>query len=92
MLFRSPEEFEKWNPVNHVAKWQTPMLVITGEKDFRIPYTQGLAAYTALQRRGVPSELLVFPEENHWVLKPKDSLQWHQTVFGWLARHLKAGS
>ena len=90
--FEAPDEYEKWNPVNHVAKWQTPMLVITGEKDFRIPYTQGLAAYAALQRRGVPSELLVFPEENHWVLKPKDSLQWHQTVFTWLARHLKPGS
>ena len=89
--FEAPEEYEKWNPVNHVAKWQTPMLVITGEKDFRIPYTQGLAAYTVLQRRGVPSELLVFPEENHWVLKPKDSLQWHQTVLAWLDKHLKRG-
>ncbi|MFM5916743.1 MAG: prolyl oligopeptidase family serine peptidase [Novosphingobium sp.] len=87
--FEAPEEYEKWNPVNLVAKWQTPMLVITGEKDFRIPYTQGLAAFSALQQRGVPSELLVFPEENHWVLKPKDSLQWHQTVFAWLAKHLK---
>ena len=90
--YEAPEEYEKWNPVNHVAKWRTPMLVITGEKDFRIPYTQGLAAYTALQRRQVPSELLVFPEENHWVLKPKDSLQWHQTVFAWLARYLKPGT
>src|SRR3546814_9094811 len=54
---------EKWNPVNHVAKWKTPMLVITGEKDFRIPYSQGLAAFTALQRRGFPSQLLVFPAE-----------------------------
>ena len=89
--YEAPEEYEKWNPVNHVAKWQTPMLVITGEKDFRIPYTQGLAAYTALQRRKVPSELLVFPEENHWVLKPKDSLQWHAAVFTWLARYLKPG-
>jgi len=90
--YEEPEEYEKWNPVNHVAKWQTPMLVITGEKDFRIPYTQGLAAFSALQQRGVPSELLVFPEENHWVLKPKDSLQWHQTVFAWLAKHLKRGN
>lgn len=84
-----PEEFEKWNPVNHVAVWKTPMLVITGEKDFRIPYTQGLAAFTALQRRGVPSQLLVFPDENHWVLKGKNSVQWHQTVFNWLAKYLK---
>ncbi|MDE2410567.1 MAG: S9 family peptidase [Sphingomonadales bacterium] len=87
--YAAPEEFEKWNPVNHVAEWKTPMLVITSEKDFRIPYTQGLAAFAALQRRSVPSELLVFPDENHWVLKPKNSLQWHQTVFDWLGRWLK---
>jgi dipeptidyl aminopeptidase/acylaminoacyl peptidase len=80
---------EKWNPVNHVTKWKTPMLVITSEKDFRIPYSQGLAAFTALQRRNVPSELLVFPDENHWVLKGANSVQWHQTVFNWLGSHLK---
>ncbi|MDO7834597.1 S9 family peptidase [Sphingobium sp. HBC34] len=80
----APQEFEKWNPVNHVTAWKTPMLVVTGEKDFRIPYTQGLAAFTALQRRGVPSKLLVFPDENHWVLKPKNSLQWYGEALGWL--------
>lgn len=80
---------EKWNPVNHVAKWKTPMLVITSEKDFRIPYSQGLASFTALQRRGVESQLLVFPDENHWVLKGANSVQWHQTVFNWLGSHLK---
>lgn len=89
--YEAPEAFEKWNPVNHVAKWQSPMLVITSEKDFRIPYTQGLATFTALQRRGIPSELLVFPDENHWVLKPKNSKQWHQTVMSWLDRWLKKG-
>ncbi|MCW1382205.1 S9 family peptidase [Novosphingobium sp. KCTC 2891] len=89
--FDAPEAYEKWNPVNHVAKWKTPMLVVTSEKDFRIPYTQGLAAFTALQTRKVPSELLVFPDENHWVLKPKNSLQWHQTVFRWLDRWLRKG-
>lgn len=87
--YEDPAAYEKWNPVNHVAGWKTPMLVITGEKDFRIPYTQGLAAFTALQMRGIPAELLVFPDENHWVLKPKNSLQWHNTVFAWLARWLK---
>ena len=87
----APEEYEKWNPVHHVGKWQTPMLVITSEKDFRIPYTQGLAAFTALQRKGVPSELLVFPDENHWVLKPKNSQQWHETVLAWLDRWLGKG-
>ncbi|MEE2740557.1 MAG: S9 family peptidase [Pseudomonadota bacterium] len=82
--FEVPQEFEKWNPVNHVAQWKTPMLVVTGEKDFRIPYTQGLAAFTALQRRDIPSKLLVFPDENHWVLKPKNSLQWYGEALSWL--------
>ena len=87
--FEDPEAYERWNPVNHVANWKTPMLVITGEKDFRIPYTQGLASFTALQMKGIDSKLLVFPDENHWVLKPKNSLQWHNTVFDWLAKYLK---
>lgn len=82
--YEDPDAFEKWNPVNHVAKWKTPQLVITGEKDFRIPYTQGLAAFTALQRRGIPSRLLVFPNENHWVLKPRNSRQWYREVIGWM--------
>ncbi len=82
---------EKWNPVNHVAKWKTPTLVIHGEKDYRIPYSQSLAAFTALQQQGVESKLLVFPDENHWILKPKNSIQWHQTVFEWLGKHLKGG-
>lgn len=85
----NPEAYEKWNPVNHVDKWQTPMLVVTGMKDFRVPYTQGIASFTALQEKQIPSQLLVFPNENHWVLKPKNSLQWHNTVFGWLDRWLK---
>ena len=79
-------EYEKWNPVNYVQNWKTPMLVITGEKDFRIPYTQGIAAFTALQRRGIPSRLLVNPDENHWVLKPKNSIRWYDEVFGWMNR------
>ena len=84
--YEDPAAFEKWNPVNYVAQWKTPQLVITSEKDFRIPYTQGLAAFTALQRRGIPSRLLVFPNENHWVLKPKNSRQWYGEVLGWMDR------
>lgn len=84
----NPELYEKWNPVNFVKNWQTPMLVVTGEKDFRVPYTQGLQSFTALQEQGVPAKLLVFPDENHWVLKPANSLQWHDTVFDWLDRWL----
>jgi dipeptidyl aminopeptidase/acylaminoacyl peptidase len=83
------ETYEKWNPVHHVDQWQTPMLVVLGERDFRVPYTQGLGAFTALQERGIPAQLLVFPGENHWVLGAKNSLQWHQTVFAWLDRWLK---
>ncbi len=81
--YEAPAEFEKWNPVNFVTNWKTPQLVITSENDFRIPYTQGIAAFTALQRRGIPSRLLIFPDENHWVLKPKNSIQWYDEVFAW---------
>jgi dipeptidyl aminopeptidase/acylaminoacyl peptidase len=88
--YEAPAEFEKWNPVNYVENWRTPQLVITSEKDFRIPYTQGIAAFTALQRRGVPSRLLIFPDENHWVLKPKNSVQWYDEVFGWMRRWMGA--
>ena len=86
---QAKEVYEKWNPANHVDKWKTPMLVITGQKDYRVPYSQGLMSFTALQERGIPAQLLVFPDENHWVLGAKNSLQWHQTVFAWLDRWLK---
>jgi dipeptidyl aminopeptidase/acylaminoacyl peptidase len=84
-----PEEYEKFNPVDYVSKWQTPMLVIHGEQDFRIPYPQGIAAFTALQRRGIESRFLEFPDENHWVLKPANSVLWYHTVLGWMDSHLK---
>ncbi len=87
--YEDPAEHERWNPATRVAKWNTPMLVVLGERDFRIPYSQGLGAFTALQRKGVAAELLVFPDENHWVLKPKNSLQWHATTFDWLGRYLQ---
>ena len=90
VYYEDPAAYERWNPVNHVTAWKTPMLVITGEKDFRIPYTQGLASFTALQRRGIPSKLVVFPDENHWVLKPKNSIQWYDEVFGWIDRWMGA--
>jgi dipeptidyl aminopeptidase/acylaminoacyl peptidase len=86
--FQVPEQYEKWNPARFVDRWKTPTLIVHGSLDYRIPDDQGLAAFTALQRRGVPSELLEFPNENHWVLKPADSLLWHQTVLSWLARWL----
>jgi dipeptidyl aminopeptidase/acylaminoacyl peptidase len=87
--YQNPQGYEKFNPAQYVSNWRTPLLVIHGEQDFRIPYDQGLGAFTAMQRRGVESELLVFPEENHWVLKPNDSVQWYHTVIAWLDKHLK---
>lgn len=84
--FEVPENYEKHNPVHHVAKWQKPMLVIHGQRDYRVPYTQSIAAFTALQRRGIPSRLLIYPDENHWILKPANSLQWHREVLEWLQR------
>jgi dipeptidyl aminopeptidase/acylaminoacyl peptidase len=79
---------EKFNPVNFVQNWRVPILVVHGEQDFRIPYDQGIAVFTAAQRRGIESKLLVFPDENHWVLKPQNSVLWHDTVNAWLHRHL----
>jgi dipeptidyl aminopeptidase/acylaminoacyl peptidase len=87
--YENPQGHEKFNPVNLVAKWHTPMLVIHGEQDFRIPYDQGIGAFTALQRRGIESRLIIFPGENHWVLQPADAVQWYQNVLGWLDQHLK---
>ncbi len=81
-----PLNYEQFNPVNHVADWKVPMLVVQGGQDFRIPLEQGVAMFTALQRRGIPSQFLYFPDENHWVLKPQNSVQWHETVLAWLQK------
>ena len=87
--YENPDAYEKVSPSRFVNRWKTPMLVIHGEQDFRVPLAQGLSTFTALQRRGIESKLLVFPDENHWVLKPGNSLIWHRTVLDWLDGHLK---
>lgn len=87
--WENPDSYEEQNPVRFVDRWKTPMLVIHGEQDFRIPVTQGLATFNVLQRRGIPSKLLYFPDENHWVLKPQNSVLWHETVLAWLDQWLK---
>ena len=84
--FEDPAAFEKWNPVNYVDRWKTPQLVITSEGDYRIPYTQGIAAFTALQRRNIPSRLIVFPGGSHWVQSPKESRQWYREVLAWMGK------
>src|SRR5579875_392858 len=84
--FDHPENYEKFNPLDHVRDWRVPMLVIHSDHDYRIPLSQGLGAFTALQRRGIPSEFLNFPDESHLVLKPQNSVQWHDTVIGSLKK------
>jgi dipeptidyl aminopeptidase/acylaminoacyl peptidase len=79
-----PDNYEKYNPLNHVKDWKKPMLVIAGQNDYRVPYSQSLSMFNALQRRGIASRLLVYPNENHWVLKPANSIQWHREVEKWL--------
>ena len=88
-FWSSPETAElyrRFSPHRYVQNWKTPLLVIHGERDFRVPYDQGLQAFTAAQTMGVPSRLLVFPDEGHWVLKPQDGLLWQREFFAWLDR------
>ena len=77
------------SPALNVTKWHTPILCIHGMMDYRIPYDQGMAAFNAAQMMGVPSKLIVFPEENHWILKPQNALFWHRSYFEWLDRWCK---
>jgi dipeptidyl aminopeptidase/acylaminoacyl peptidase len=81
--------YARFSPEKSVDKWKTPMLVIHGGKDYRLVDTEGMSVFTALQRRGVPSKFLYFPDENHWVLKPRNSVLWHDTVLAWLERFTK---
>ncbi len=85
--WENPGGYAKHNPIDHVSKWKTPTLVIHGALDYRVVDTQGLSTFTALQRRGVPSRLLYFPDENHWVLKPHNSRRWHHEVLAWISRY-----
>ena len=82
----NPDGYERFNPARAVGAWSKPMLVIHSARDYRIPLEQGLGAFTALQRKGIPSQFLTFPDENHWVLKPQNSVEWHDAVEAWLKR------
>ena len=86
--WESPDD-EKMSPHKYAANFKTPNLIIHGEQDFRVPIGEGLQLFATLQRRGISSKLLYFPDEGHWVLKPQNSQLWHQTVFDWLAEYLK---
>jgi dipeptidyl aminopeptidase/acylaminoacyl peptidase len=80
--------YEKWSPANHVDKFKVPMLVVHSENDYRVPVSQGLMLFTALQRRGVKSKMLYFPDETHFVQKPQNARLWWQTVLGWFAENI----
>ena len=82
----SGSDLERFNPAVYANRWKVPMLIIHGGKDFRVPTEQGISAYNAARRAGIPSELVVFPDENHWVLKPQNSVQWYRVVQDWLDR------
>ena len=88
----NPESYSKWSPSTYAAslgKFHTPTLVIAGEMDYRVPYTQSLEFFTDLQRQNVPSKLLIFPDEGHWIGKPQNSRLWYKTFLDWLATYLK---
>ncbi len=80
-------DYHKFNPAAFTDNWKTPMLVLHGLKDFRVPYAQGLGAFTTLQRKGIPSRLVIFPDENHWILKPANAERWYNEVFSWMKQH-----
>ena len=82
----STSTWRRWDPAEHLSHWATPQLVIHNSKDYRICISEGLAAFNVLQARGVESQFLTFPDENHFVLKPENSLVWHRTVLGWIRR------
>lgn len=90
--YEDPAAYEKHNPAAHVDTWRVPMLVIHGDLDYRVPQEQGIATFTALRRKGIEAKFLRFPDENHWILKPANSILWHDTVNGWLDQWLKPGA
>jgi dipeptidyl aminopeptidase/acylaminoacyl peptidase len=88
----NPESYHRWSPETYagdLGQFKTPTLVICGERDFRVPYTQSLEFFNALQRQGVPSKLVVYPDEGHWIQKPQNSRFWYKTFLDWLAEYLK---
>jgi dipeptidyl aminopeptidase/acylaminoacyl peptidase len=85
----NPEQFEKFSPHRFAKNFSTPNLVIHNELDYRVPISEGMQLFTTLQRKGIPSKMLYFPDEGHWVQKPANSQFWHRTVFEWLAEYLR---
>lgn len=83
------DEYKQFSPHQFAGNWRTPLLVIHGEKDFRVPVTQGMEAFTAAQVQGVPSRFLYFPNEGHWVQSPQNGVLWGRVFFDWLDRYCR---
>jgi dipeptidyl aminopeptidase/acylaminoacyl peptidase len=86
--YRQPELYERQSPAAHVGKIKTPILVIHGERDFRVPLSEGLTLWTDLMRHGVTARFLYYPDENHWILKPRNARLWYETVLAFLDEHV----
>ena len=82
------ESYSRFSPHLYVDQWDTPIMLISGMNDFRIPYTESLQAFNVARLRGIPGRLLLFPDEGHWILKPQNSLLWQREFFGWIDRWL----
>jgi dipeptidyl aminopeptidase/acylaminoacyl peptidase len=87
--YANPEQYDRYAPIRHIKQWKTPVLIIHGELDYRCPIGEGLNLFEALQYHGVDSELVIFPDENHWILKPRNIVAWYENVLGFLGRHMQ---
>ncbi|PGG98965.1 hypothetical protein AJ79_08740 [Helicocarpus griseus UAMH5409] len=88
VYWQVPQNWDRWDPSRFLHNWETPHLIIHNELDYRLTIAEGLAAFNVLQMRGVPSAFLTFPDENHWVVKPENSLVWHRTVINWINQYV----
>jgi dipeptidyl aminopeptidase/acylaminoacyl peptidase len=89
--YQNPELYNTWSPLLNAHKFKTPMLVVHGQQDFRVDVSEGFQVFTALQRQGIKSKMLYFPDEGHWVTKPANAELWYKTLLDWLDEHLKTG-
>ena len=90
LAWEASANYERFNPLSKIGDWRAPILIVHGGRDYRVPLDQGLSAFTAAQRKGVPSRLVYFPDENHWVLKPQNSVEWYREVEAWMKTWIDA--
>ncbi len=86
---KAQKTYTEFNPINFVDKWDTPIFIIHGGKDYRVPYSQGMEAFQAAQLRGIKSRFLYLPDENHWVMNAQNAMVWQKEYFRWLSETLK---